>query len=279
GCTGPISTSCHSGATSTRASAKWTPGSSTPSCWPGQASCASAWRGGRRRSSRRTCRSLPWDRGPSASSAAPTTPRPAPSWHVSTTPTPPPASQPSAGCSSPWEATARPPWEPTPSASATPCACAPSWRSPMGGTCAAPTAPPPGLPPRPRLTPSGYRWVSPLNRPFLGVHGARRHTMVAMGLEAECTVRVGRRTSAGRALLETEALIFRGEFSLQIPFGSMRDVSVDGDALVVKTDDQEARFEMGAAVADRWLRLIKEPKSLFEKLEVRQDMRVAVVDI
>ena len=100
-----------------------------------------------------------------------------------------------------------------------------------------------------------------------------------MGLEAECTVRVGRRTSAGRALLETEALIFRGDFSLQIPFGSMRDVSVDGDALVVKTDDQEARFEMGAPVADRWLRLIKEPKSLFEKLEVRQDMRVAVVDI
>jgi hypothetical protein len=103
--------------------------------------------------------------------------------------------------------------------------------------------------------------------------------MVAMGLEAECTVRVGRRTSAGRALLETEALIFRGDFSLQIPFGSMRDISVDGDALVVKTDDQEARFEMGAPVADRWLRLIKEPKSLFEKLEVRQDMRVAVVDI
>jgi hypothetical protein len=100
-----------------------------------------------------------------------------------------------------------------------------------------------------------------------------------MGLEAECTVRVGRRTSAGRALLETEALIFRGDFSLQIAFGSMRDVSVDGDALVVKTDDQEARFEMGAAVADRWLRLIKEPKSLFEKLEVRADMRVAVVDI
>jgi hypothetical protein len=100
-----------------------------------------------------------------------------------------------------------------------------------------------------------------------------------MGLEAECTVRVGRKTSTGRALLESEALIFRGDFSLQIAFGSMREISVDGDALQIKTDDQEARFELGAAIADRWMRLIKEPKSLFEKLEIRPDMRVAAVDV
>jgi hypothetical protein len=100
-----------------------------------------------------------------------------------------------------------------------------------------------------------------------------------MGLEAEATVRVGRKTSAGRALLEGDRLIFRGDFSLQIAFEAMRDVAVDGDTLVVKTDDQEARFELGAAVAERWLRLIKEPKSLFEKLEVKPDSRVAVVDV
>jgi hypothetical protein len=47
----------------------------------------------------------------------------------------------------------------------------------------------------------------------------------------------------------------------------------------VKTDDQEARFELGAPVAERWVRLIKEPKSLFEKLEVNATMRVAVVDV
>jgi len=103
--------------------------------------------------------------------------------------------------------------------------------------------------------------------------------MVAMGLEAEGTLRVGRKTSAGRALLEGEALIFRGDFSLQIPFDTMKDVAVVGDELVVKTADQEARFEVGAAVAERWVRLIKEPKSLFEKLELKPDSRVAVVDV
>ena len=100
-----------------------------------------------------------------------------------------------------------------------------------------------------------------------------------MGIEAECTVRVGRKSSDGTALLEGEVLLFRGDFSLKIPFEDMRDVSPDGDALVVKTTDQEARFEVGAPVAERWVRLIKEPKSLFEKLEVGAESRVAVVDV
>jgi len=104
--------------------------------------------------------------------------------------------------------------------------------------------------------------------------------MGSMGLEAECTVRVGRQVSEGRALLEGDRLTFRGSFTLDIAFDSMRDVSVDGDVLVVKTADQEARFELGAAaMAERWVRLIKEPKSLFEKLEVKPESRVAAVDI
>jgi hypothetical protein len=100
-----------------------------------------------------------------------------------------------------------------------------------------------------------------------------------MGLEAECTVRVGRKTSAGLALLEGERILFRGDFRLDIPFEDLRDVAVEGAALVVRTDDQEARFEVGAPVADRWLRLIKEPKGLFERLEVGTQSRIAVVDV
>jgi hypothetical protein len=100
-----------------------------------------------------------------------------------------------------------------------------------------------------------------------------------MGLEAECTARAGRKTSAGTALLEAEKLVFRGDFSLEIAFDAMRSVTVDGPALVVRTDDQEARFEVGAPVAERWVRLIKEPKGLFEKLDVNPQSRVAVVDI
>jgi hypothetical protein len=108
---------------------------------------------------------------------------------------------------------------------------------------------------------------------------AARTTLLVMGLEAACTVRVGRKTSAGKALLEGESLLFRGEFRLDIPFDRMKNVAVAGDELVVKTDDSEARLELGAPIADRWARLIKEPKGLFEKLELGPQSRVAVVDV
>jgi hypothetical protein len=96
-----------------------------------------------------------------------------------------------------------------------------------------------------------------------------------MGLEAECTVRVGRKTLQGKALLESEALLFRGDVRLDLPFSSLKVVEVDGDDLVV--DDH--RFALGAARALRWSRLIKEPKPLFEKLELTSESTVAVVDI
>lgn len=108
-----------------------------------------------------------------------------------------------------------------------------------------------------------------------------------MGLEAACTVRVGRKSSKGKALLEGEVLVFRGvtperggaDMRLDIPFGQMRDVGVDGESLVVRTDEQEARFELTEPIAERWARLIKEPKGLFEKLELGPDAKVAVVDV
>jgi hypothetical protein len=109
--------------------------------------------------------------------------------------------------------------------------------------------------------------------------GAADYHRFSMGLEAECTVRLGRKTSAGKALLESETLVFRGSLRLDIPFDGMKDVVVDGGALVVRTDDQEARFELGAPTAERWARMIREPKGLFEKLEIGPESRVAVVNI
>src|SRR5580704_6320703 len=100
-----------------------------------------------------------------------------------------------------------------------------------------------------------------------------------MGLQAECTVRVGRKTSTGKTLLEGDRLLFRGDFRLDIPFDQMKDVTIDKGTLVVRTDDQQVQVELGPAMAERWARLIREPKGLFEKLEVGPESRVAVVGI
>jgi hypothetical protein len=103
--------------------------------------------------------------------------------------------------------------------------------------------------------------------------------MGSMGLEADCSVRVGRKAATGKALLEGEVLLFRGDLPLKIPFEEIREVTVSGGILKVKTADQEIEFELGQHTAERWLRLIKEPKGLFEKLEVTAQSRVAVVDV
>src|SRR5579859_5858876 len=100
-----------------------------------------------------------------------------------------------------------------------------------------------------------------------------------MGLEASCTVHVGKKSSAGTAHLEGERLLFRGEFRLDIPFDKVSDLTAQGGTLVVKTPEQEARFELGSPVAERWLRQIKEPKGLLEKLEITPHSRVALVDV
>jgi hypothetical protein len=101
-----------------------------------------------------------------------------------------------------------------------------------------------------------------------------------MGQEAECTVRVGRKTAHGKALLETEALLFRGDVRIDIPLDGVRTVEVDGDDLVVTArEGEEHRFALGAGRAARWARLIKEPKPLFEKLELTGETKVAIVDV
>ena len=96
-----------------------------------------------------------------------------------------------------------------------------------------------------------------------------------MGLEAACTVRVGRKSAQGKALLESESLIVRGDLRFEIGFDRMREVSVDGDTLVVKTGEQEVRLQLGERAAEVWMRRIKEPKGLFEKLELLSEPKMA----
>ncbi|HLK40991.1 MAG TPA: hypothetical protein VKU41_29775 [Polyangiaceae bacterium] len=59
----------------------------------------------------------------------------------------------------------------------------------------------------------------------------------------------------------------------------MRNVAVEGDELVLRADDHDIRLGLGARLAELWAKLIKEPKGLFEKLELGLPSRVAVVDV
>lgn len=101
-----------------------------------------------------------------------------------------------------------------------------------------------------------------------------------MGRETECTVRMGRKRSEGKALLETAEIVFRGgDFRLAIPFRDIRSLEARGRHLTVTTADGAASFELGTAEAEKWAEKIRNPKRLIEKLGVKPGLRVCVLGI
>ena len=99
-----------------------------------------------------------------------------------------------------------------------------------------------------------------------------------MGLESQCTVHFGRKASQGKALLESEELIFRGDFRLAIPFQTMESVTASKGELRIKFPEGAARFELGPQ-AEKWAEKILHPKSLLDKLGVKPGAIVTLAGI
>jgi hypothetical protein len=98
-----------------------------------------------------------------------------------------------------------------------------------------------------------------------------------MGREAACTARFSGKTAAGKALLETRELVFRGEgLRFKIAFEKIRSVRAKGGALEVKTDEGAATLELGAEAA-AWATRIKNPPGRLDKLGVKPGMKVSLV--
>lgn len=104
-----------------------------------------------------------------------------------------------------------------------------------------------------------------------------------MGAEARCQLRVGETVHEGKALLETDELLFRGDkrgaergVRLAIPLASIRGVSGTNGALRIRFDGGDATFVLGAQ-AEKWAEKIRSPKSLIDKLDVKPEHTVSVV--
>lgn len=101
-----------------------------------------------------------------------------------------------------------------------------------------------------------------------------------MGLEAECTVTIGRERFTGRALLESDAIIFRSEtLRLKIPLARITSVEASGSELAITHPDGAATFSLGTAAAKTWAAKIRTPKTRAEKLGVKAGQRVAVMNV
>src|SRR5262249_33676532 len=97
-----------------------------------------------------------------------------------------------------------------------------------------------------------------------------------MGQEATCTARWGQKRSAGKALLETNEILFRGDFRLKIPLASITSVKAADGELRVQTAEGPVVFELGPA-AEKWCEKILHPKTRLEKLGVTSGAGVAII--
>lgn len=99
-----------------------------------------------------------------------------------------------------------------------------------------------------------------------------------MGAEARTTLKIGRQSYEGTALLETDELRFRGDTRMRIALRDVSAVSAKDGTLRVEHANGIACFVLGDA-AESWAEKIRSPRTLADKLGVTRGMLVAVIDV
>ncbi len=88
---------------------------------------------------------------------------------------------------------------------------------------------------------------------------------------------MGNQSSDGKLQWETDVLLFRGTFRLKIPASEITKIHVVGQDLVVEHNGVSVSFLLGA-VAPKWCDKILHPPTLFDKLGIKKNQRVALVN-
>lgn len=97
-----------------------------------------------------------------------------------------------------------------------------------------------------------------------------------MGQEATVTARWGDSHGSGKAMLEGDHLLFRGEFRVKLMLADLTEAAVAEDSLVLAVADGTLSLDLGAAKAADWLHRIRNPKTTLDKLGIKPGQRVAV---
>lgn len=101
-----------------------------------------------------------------------------------------------------------------------------------------------------------------------------------MGLETNCTLERDRKKIAGKAMLETDYIAFRGKtLSTTLLMSEVSHVDVQGNALVLEFETGPVRLHFAEGMAAKWLARIRNPRSLLDKLGVKEEMSVVVLGV
>ena len=97
-----------------------------------------------------------------------------------------------------------------------------------------------------------------------------------MGQEIECNIRYRDRTLAGKAYLESDYVLIRGEERIKVGFKDIRSAQAGSGILRLEFDGGPAELELGAA-AEKWAYKILNPPSRLHKLGVKAGMAVLLM--
>src|SRR5271169_7855 len=94
-----------------------------------------------------------------------------------------------------------------------------------------------------------------------------------MGQELNCRMHYQRRTLAGKAYLEGDHILFRGEERLKIFLKDLQSVTAQAGVLTLDFPGGPASLELGAA-AGKWADKILHPPSRADKLGIKSGLTV-----
>jgi hypothetical protein len=97
-----------------------------------------------------------------------------------------------------------------------------------------------------------------------------------MGREVLCNVRSGGKAASCKALLETNEIVFRGDFRLKIPVAALTSVLARDGELHLTWLEGSAGLELGEQ-AEEWAHKILHPKSTAEKLGIKPGLAISAI--
>lgn len=100
-----------------------------------------------------------------------------------------------------------------------------------------------------------------------------------MGLESACTLKLPRGNDAGIAHLDSTELLFRGDSRRTYPLAGAK-ATAKASSLTISGSHGDLTLTFDdAATATRWAEKINNPRSRMQKLGVKPDSRVLVLDM
>lgn len=94
-----------------------------------------------------------------------------------------------------------------------------------------------------------------------------------MGQELDCRMHYQQHALTGKAYLESDHILFRGEMRLKIVLKDLRSVTAQAGVLSLEFPGGPAAFELGTA-AEKWAHKILHPPSRVDKLGIKPGLAV-----